>query len=405
MSEVALPADLDAEADRIVADYGLLNLRDVYKTDLPYRNSRDERFLVERTVRHFLAIERLMERLDPEVVIPEVGSETMRTVVHVVGRTQGRRVLFLMYTMFDDPLRLYENTMHAPIVDDAEVRELGEGEERALDGFIERFTARAKPIREYRAVRVNTGRLRTIARHFAVKAIWDRDNEYLTPIEWLKRDAREKARAAGLRSLYSAPASGRPFVYFPLHVTDDYKILRLIPHCVDQEALIKQVAAALPHGYDVVIKEHPMSIGRNSYAMLRRLTKVSNVRLVEPHTSSHQLIREARAIAVISSTVGLEALLYNRPVMTLGQPFYSGYGVTVDVDSFREIPWALSRLLEFEPDRERTRRFLHAAMRHCHPGKPVLVDRSDDNARTLAVTLDRAMAGRLQHRVEESSVP
>ena len=40
---------------------------------------------------------------------------------------------------------------------------------------------------------------------------------------------------------------------------------------------------------------------------------------------------------MISSTVGLEALLYGKPVLTLGQPFYSGYGVTVDVDSFREI--------------------------------------------------------------------
>ncbi len=40
---------------------------------------------------------------------------------------------------------------------------------------------------------------------------------------------------------------------------------------------------------------------------------------------------------MISSTVGLEALLYDKPVLTLGTPFYSGYGVTLDVDSFAEI--------------------------------------------------------------------
>ena len=63
----------------------------------------------------------------------------------------------------------------------------------------------------------------------------------------------------------STPSSirGRQFVYFPLHVTDDYKIKRVIPHCVDQASLIEQVAAALPHGYDLVLKEHPMSVGRN----------------------------------------------------------------------------------------------------------------------------------------------
>jgi capsule polysaccharide export protein KpsC/LpsZ len=101
-------------------------------------------------------------------------------------------------------------------------------------------------------------------------------------------------------------------------------------------------------------------------------------------------MRDAEAIAVISSTVGLEALLYGRPVLTLGQPFYSGYGVTLDVDSFREIREAVPALLRFTPDRERTLRFLVAAMRACYPGKPVLVDDSDANAAALAASLDAA---------------
>ncbi|HEY6886500.1 MAG TPA: hypothetical protein VI300_01935, partial [Solirubrobacter sp.] len=99
------------------------------------------------------------------------------------------------------------------------------------------------------------------------------------------------------------------------------------------------------------------------------------------------------AIAVISSTVGLEALLHGRPVMTLGQPFYSGYGVTVDVDSFREIPAKTMELLAFEPDRERTLRFLHAAMRRCYPGVPALVNDSDENAQELAGSLHAAVSG------------
>ena len=93
---------------------------------------------------------------------------------------------------------------------------------------------------------------------------------------------------------------------------------------------------------------------------------------------------------MISSTVGLEALLHEKPVLTLGQPFYSGYGVTLDVDSFTEIRDAVPALLRFAPDPERIARFLHAAMRACRPGAPVLVDRSDENARTLAASLDAA---------------
>jgi hypothetical protein len=102
------------------------------------------------------------------------------------------------------------------------------------------------------------------------------------------------------------------------------------------------------------------------------------------------LIQRSQAIVVISSTVGLEALMYAKPVLTLGQPFYSGYGVTLDVDSFREIRDQVPALLEFQPERERILEFMHAAMRRCYPGAPVLVDSSDANALALADSLDAA---------------
>ncbi len=57
---------------------------------------------------------------------------------------------------------------------------------------------------------------------------------------------------------------------------------------------------------------------------------------------------------MISSTVGLEALLYEKPVLTLGQPFYSGYGITLDVDSFREIRAKVPELLRFRPTPRRS---------------------------------------------------
>jgi len=188
-------------------------------------------------------------------------------------------------------------------------------------------------------------------------------------------------------------------VYFPLHVTDDYKILKVIPHCADQASIVEQVADSLPVGFDLVLKEHPMSVGRNSIALLRRLRMRENVRLVPPRTSTHELIKRARAVAVISSTVGLESLLYEKPVLTIGQPFYSGYGITIDVDSFRELRSAVPELLRFRPDPERIRRFLGAAMRACYPGAPVLVDRSPGNAAILADSLERRALEAVRERM------
>jgi hypothetical protein len=387
MAALGEGVDVDGHAIRIERQYDTPTIRDVYKTDFPgYR--RSEEWNVERTVRHFLALERIIDEVRPDIVVPEVGSETMRTATHLIALERRITVLFLFYTIFPNPLRLYVNTLHAPIVGESEVRELEPGERAEIEGFIERFSNKAKPIRAYREYSRFPG-WRVLAQRAAI-TFFDRGNDYKRPGRGFLERRVESLRAAFARGLYQPLREGRPFVYFPLHVTDDYKIKRVIPHCVDQASLIEQVAESLPHGYDLVLKEHPMSIGRNRLGLLTRLRRIPNARIVAPHTSSHELMQRGRAIAVISSTVGLEALMYGKPVLTMGQPFYSGYGVTVDIDSFREIRTKVPELLEFQPDRERMLRFLHAAMRRCYEGAPVLVDSSDENAAKLARSLDRA---------------
>jgi hypothetical protein len=385
--EAGPPTDLAAEVRRIEETYDTLHLRDVYRADWAAAGL-SEQAAARRTVDHFRALERAFDLVAPDVVVPEVGNETIRVATHLIGMARGIPVLFLLYTIFPDPLRLSVNTLHAPIVGQGEVRELAPEEREELEAFRRSFTERAKPIREKRRHPVELRRAGVYAGHMRRRLGEDRDNEYLRPGRLLWGNVSETLRAKAARPFYGRLEPGRPFVYFPLHVTDDYKITRIIPHTVDQASLVEQVADALPAGYDLVLKEHPMSVGRNSIALLRRLRRRPNVRLLPPDASSHDLIRAAEAVVVISSTVGLEALLYEKPVLTLGQPFYSGYGVTLDVDSFAEIRERVPALLRFRPDPERIRQFLHAAMRECLPGAPVLVDRSDANAVALAGSIE-----------------
>jgi hypothetical protein len=382
--------DVGREVARIEATYDTPSVRDIYKTDLPCQG-RSEEWCMDRTARHFLALERIFDEAQPDILVPEVGSETMRTAAHLIGLERGITVLFLMYTLFPRPLRLYANTMHGPIVPPDEVRELSDDERAEVEAFIAEYTRRRKPIRKHRTsafIATNLPGLKLFARQ-ALLRLRDRRNEYMRPGRWALNRRLERARSLAARALYQQPRE-RPFLYFPLHVTDDYKIKRLIPHCVDQASLIEQVADALPQGYDLVLKEHPMSVGRNSLGLLRRLRRIPNARLLDPHTNSHDLMLRSAGVVVISSTVGLEALMYEKPVLTMGQPFYSGYGVTLDLDSFREVREKVPELLQFRPDREQILRFLQAGMRRCYEGSPVLVDSSAENARSLATSLDRA---------------
>jgi CDP-glycerol glycerophosphotransferase (TagB/SpsB family) len=388
--EAALPpADNAAEAARIEGTYPIPHLRDAYRGDLAIEGWSEEASQ-RRAVATFRALEQVFDEFRPDVACPEVGNESIRVTMHLVALAREVPALFLLLSIFPKPLRIYVDTLHARAVPLEEVRELTAEESAEVDAFRTAFTEQATPIREYRRVPAEWRRVRVFADHVRRKRQTDSDNEYLQPWRLLRTNFAEKTRALAARPFYDELATDRPFVYFPLHVTDDYKIKRIIPHAVDQASLIEQVADALPAGYDVVIKEHPMSLGRNSVALLRRLRRRSNIRLVAPRTSTHELIKQSEAVAVISSTVGLEALLYDKPVLTMGDPYYAGYGVTLDLTSFADIRERVPELLRFRPDPERIRRVLHAVMRSCYPGKPVLVDRSEENARTIADTLEQA---------------
>ena len=154
---------------------------------------------------------------------------------------------------------------------------------------------------------------------------------------------RERSRRAGRARAVRAAAPGAAVRLLPAarrrRLQDQARDPALRRPGVDHRAGRRRAA----HGYDLVLKEHPMSIGRNRLSLLRRLARTRTSASSRRTRRSHELIRGAEAVAVISSTVGLEALLYGKPVLTLGQPFYSGYGVTLDVDSFARDPHGGSR--------------------------------------------------------------
>ena len=269
-AEAGEPGSLADEVRRIEATYDVTHLRDVYLNDRACAG-RSEEWCTRRTVAHFRALERVFDDVRPDIALPEVGNETIRIAAHLIALARGVPVLFILHTIFPNPLRVYVNTLHAPIAPAEELRELTPAEVEEVEAFRASFAAAATPIREYRRVPVEARRLKVFAGHVQRKRGEDRDNDYLRPVQLLHQNLSETVRARAARPFYDKLDPARPFVYFPLHVTDDYKIKRIIPHCADQASIVEQIADALPAGHDLVLKEHPMSLGRNSLALLKRL--------------------------------------------------------------------------------------------------------------------------------------
>lgn len=147
-----------------------------------------------------------------------------------------------------------------------------------------------------------------------------------------------------------------PVLFVPMQVPVDANVHHGLGGFPTLEAFYRQLVASLPPGWRAVFKSHPKDhTGRH-------LLGGSDPRVLMVRGASiHDLILAADAVAVFSSNVGLEALLYGKPVIAGGRPYYGGKGLTIDVRTGEDLPAAMERALAWRPDpglRDRLVRYL-----------------------------------------------
>ena len=121
------------------------------------------------------------------------------------------------------------------------------------------------------------------------------------------------------------------YIFLPLQVHDDSQILIHSPRFKDMISLVEFCADAVSQlnrkqktNYKLVVKEHPSDYRRIDYSQLR--TKYQDV-LFANFNNTAELIKNSIAVITVNSTVGIESLLYYKPVVTLGNAFYNIPGV------------------------------------------------------------------------------
>lgn len=129
------------------------------------------------------------------------------------------------------------------------------------------------------------------------------------------------------------PPKGTPFVYFPLHLQPEATTLPMGGVFVDQYWAVEMLAGALPDGWMIVLKEHPVQrMAKRDYGFYQRLGRMPQVRLVSRSTDTFRLNEESRAVATITGTPGWEGLFLGKPVIVFGNAFYRGAPGAIDVD-------------------------------------------------------------------------
>ncbi|AOY87135.1 hypothetical protein BKP64_02470 [Marinobacter salinus] len=101
---------------------------------------------------------------------------------------------------------------------------------------------------------------------------------------------------------------------------------------IDYENKIISVVKEYSDRYIFIVKEHPNVYGFRAPDFYGRLLENKNVILVNPEVSSNGLLEICDSVLVCTGTVGFEALLRGKPVMSTSEPFYAPIEEFLDLD-------------------------------------------------------------------------
>ncbi|KVK74547.1 capsular polysaccharide export protein, LipB/KpsS family [Burkholderia sp. MSMB1498] len=127
---------------------------------------------------------------------------------------------------------------------------------------------------------------------------------------------------AEAKALTAKELSALRYVFLPLQVSGDTQI-KLHSDVDNLKAIQLAFEHAANESADLIVKLHPAECDTAVIDEVVRMQRVYRFDIVTSPTTD--LIRHAYSVVTINSTVGLEALLYGKPVMSLGRCFYKEF--------------------------------------------------------------------------------
>lgn len=115
------------------------------------------------------------------------------------------------------------------------------------------------------------------------------------------------------------------YIFVPFQVDYDTQIISHSPWVRDMEefyTVLQQLIGTLPHNIKIYVKEHPAS------ARCYQHLHFKNKRIeFKNDVATDELMNNAELVITINSTVGLESIIKNKPVIVLGNAFYTIDGI------------------------------------------------------------------------------
>lgn len=330
----------------IVADRRLLMGPDCTYTQDYRRRFSDEQLLC--ILQEGLEkVEQLFDDLKPDLVVGFICVTMLDYLVYLFARARGIRYLNLRPTRISDRVTL-ASTINDPspefatafaAISAGRASHYLEEAKRYLQRVREdhaRYEGVISPS-DKPAVRFSFTRLSQLGQlHGALKeyraylrSISATDNHVPSPLRvryfsMIRNPWRAKQVKNFLRSRYvgQSQLKAMKYVFFPLHTEPEVSLLVYGRPYLNQIEIIRMLALSLPVDTVLVVKEHPWMVGKRTLSAYKKILEIPRVCLADPRLDARTLIQQASLVAVVTGSVGLEAAMLGKPVITFGDcPF------------------------------------------------------------------------------------
>lgn len=178
------------------------------------------------------------------------------------------------------------------------------------------------------------------------------------PVAWswsmFRRQVRRRLRFGAVTRLFKREVQADRYFLYPLHFHPEASTSVLSPDYIEESSVIRAIAYRLPVGVKLVVKEHPSATALQPLSFYRELATLPNVELVAPELNSKLLARKAIGVVCLTSTLGFEAALLNKPVIAMGDVLYGYFPNVRMIRNYGELDEALAWALAYQPlDMER----------------------------------------------------
>jgi hypothetical protein len=142
----------------------------------------------------------------------------------------------------------------------------------------------------------------------------------------------------------NTPVLSEDYIYFSAPYQPEALSMMVGSEYTNILLTLSVLSSACPSGWTIYYKEHPAtffdslrgSIKRNNW-FYERLSKFKNIKMVPSDYNQFELIKNSKAVALVTGSTAWEAVIRGKPVISFAQGWYSGLKGIINVVSLQDV--------------------------------------------------------------------